>query len=44
MIHYICVVTFSKKLIPSITVMVTFIFCLYYSVKLYQAITRVYNK
>ena len=44
MVHYICVVTFSKKLIPSITVMVTFIFCLYYSVKLYQAITRVYNK
>lgn len=44
MVHYICVVTFSKKLIPSITVMVTFIFCLYYSVKLYQAVAKVYNK
>ena len=41
MIHYICVVTFSKKLIPSITVMETFIFCLYYSVHLYQAVAKV---
>ena len=44
MVHYICVVTFSKKLIPSITVMATFIFCLYYSVKLYQAVVKVYDK
>lgn len=43
MLHFICAVTFRQP-IPSITVVLTFMFCIYYSIKLYQAFPKVYKK
>lgn len=41
MVHYICAVTF-KSPIPSITVVIAFLLCVYYCIKLYQAFPKVY--
>ena len=41
MAHFVCAVTF-KQPIPSITVVITFMLCVYYCIKLYQAFPKVY--
>ena len=43
MAHFVCAVTF-KQPIPNITIVFTFMLCIYYCIKLYQAFPRVYEQ